>query len=170
MAGSYKLHIKLGDAEFSAEGPEASVKEQFESFRTLLSAKSVASPDAPPRKENPPNQSQEATDRLRRVFTASEDETVVSLKILPRGDTGEPDALLLLLYGFRFLGPKVTDVLAGTLMKAAATSGLRLARIDRVISVHGAFVTEGGAKRGKRYGLNNQGVNRAEEIIKQLDV
>jgi hypothetical protein len=52
-------------------------------------------------------------------------------------------------------------------MKAAQQSGLnRVERLDRALSpLIGPFVTAAGFKKGRRYGLTNPGIRRAEEIL-----
>jgi hypothetical protein len=72
-----------------------------------------------------------------------------------------------LLYGYRTLG-NASDVNAGNLMQAARQSGLQLTRIDQTISFYQSLITEGGLRRGKRYGINNQGVNHAEQLIQGM--
>ncbi len=174
MPTPYKLHIKLGDAEFTAEGSEDAVREQFESFKALITGRSSAGGSSRKLDDSgtldPPGPV--PREKLLRLFSVTEDKAAVSLRILPRTENREnrdADALLLLLYGFRALA-EITEVLSGRLMNAATVSGLQLERIDRVILTHRQYITEGGARRGKTYGLNNQGINRAVELIGELGI
>ncbi len=73
----------------------------------------------------------------------------------------------MLLYGYRALANQ-PDVNSGVLMQSARQSGLQLSRIDYPIAAHQQLITEGGLRRGKRYGINNQGVNHAEQLIRDL--
>lgn len=84
--------------------------------------------------------------------------------MLPKGQQKLADGLLLLLYGFRKLKQQEM-VLSLDLMKAARQSGIQLPRLDRTLAKHKELVVEGGAGKGKRYGLNNLGITRAEEIM-----
>ncbi len=101
---------------------------------------------------------------MERVFDV-DDEQRVSLNIIPKTENRDADALMLLLYGARVLA-KQQDVNAGQLMAAARTSGLQLSRLDKTLATYGHFITEGGVRRGKRYGLNNQGVNHAKHVLR----
>ena len=97
----------------------------------------------------------------------SQDRGVVSLRMIPQTKNREADALLLVLYGYLAL-KNDHDVYGTKLMKAARQSGLSIDRIDRVISVHKGLYIRGGARRGARYALNNQGQAKARQILKEL--
>lgn len=172
MVEQYKLQVKLGAAEFTAEGPEKSVKEQFALFLELVRASPPAVSIAPSSANGSHPVGQTPTTmpfpeagmaNLNRVF-ARDESGGVSLRILPRTERRESDALMLLLYGFRKLGNQ-EDVGSGALMAAVRQSGLQLERVDHAIFIYRSLITEGGYRRGKRYGLNNQGVNHAEQLI-----
>jgi hypothetical protein len=91
----------------------------------------------------------------------------LSLAALPRGDNGDRDAMLALLYGYLKLDsqPTVTGTL---LMKSAKISGVGIARVDRVMNSMEEFVLAAGVKKGRRYQLNNRGIAKAEEVIKAI--
>jgi hypothetical protein len=167
MAVPYKLHVKLGESEFSGEGPEASIKADYDKFLSAASTKPAGPPRSPSPSGNgsaiPPDSGQIDETILKRVF-AVDDNGGVSLRLLPRSDRRDADALVALLYGFRKLSDQ-SDIGSGTLMAAAKTSGLQLTRIDTVLAAYRHLVTEGGYRRGKRYGLNNQGIAHAEQVI-----
>lgn len=173
MTTPYKLNVRIGDAEFAAEGSEQQVRDQFEQFMaavTNMGATGKPKPEPPRNSDDGGNNGQSegaSKDRVERVFSVDKDKQFVSLKILPRTDNREADSLLLILYGFKEL-VGLTEVNAVRLSSAARQSGLQLERIDRTINAHRQYVTEGGAKRGKRYGLNNQGINKAIEIIGEM--
>lgn len=174
MADAQKLRIKIGDAEFEAEGSEASIKFQFDAFLAALSAANAAAPKALPplntggNGNGTPDRVDKVPEKtlIDRVFSLGKD-GIVSLKYLPKGDQKEADALLLLLYGYATL--KGADAVLGTqLIQAARVSGITLDRIDRAISKHEALLLKGGARKGMRYSLNNQGRVKAEEILMQM--
>lgn len=167
MPEAHKITLRIGDYEFSAEGAEKLVESQFSRFLEVISRASTS--QAPPAKspQSPPpgdNGSPLPADLLRRVYTV-EDENV-SLRLLPRTECRDADAILLLLYGYRQQGE--TDVLSVRIKDSARQSGLNFQRIDKALLPNQEYVTEGGAKKGKRYGLNNRGINRAEEIIREM--
>jgi hypothetical protein len=174
MDTPYKLQVKIGTAEFSAEGPEKSVKEQFNAFLEAVKTAPLATPGVNQgigtNNNNPPLlPNAEGIDQaiLNRIFTYDEEKGAVSLRILPRTDQREADAIMILLYGFRQLTNKM-DVSSSDLMKSARQSGLQFNRLDHTISTYKNLITEGGLRRGKRYGLNNQGVNHAVQIIRGI--
>jgi hypothetical protein len=91
----------------------------------------------------------------------------ISLKYLPKGDNRDADAALLLLLGFWKL--KGEEAVLGThLIKAARVSGITLDRIDRALMKHKSLFLTGGARKGVRYTLNNQGKLKAQEMLKAL--
>jgi hypothetical protein len=103
---------------------------------------------------------------LDRLFAKDRNGTV-SLRALPHdGEKVDADALLALIYGATIIG-KEPQVTGSRLMKAATQSGLhQVDRIDRSLSPHiGQYVTTAGFKKGRRYGLTNPGIRRAEEIL-----
>jgi hypothetical protein len=105
---------------------------------------------------------------LDRLFSKDRNGTV-SLRALPHGENHETNALVALIYGAAKLAnePQVTG---SRLMKAATQSGLhQVDRIDRSLSsAIGQYVTTAGFKKGRRYGLTNPGIRRAEEILAEI--
>ena len=53
-------------------------------------------------------------------------------------------------------------------MKAVRQSGVQLPRLDRTIQHYHQLIISGGFKKGKRYGLNNQGLLRAHKLVMEL--
>jgi hypothetical protein len=161
----YKLRIKLGASEFEAEGPEETVKAQFEAF--LAAASHLEQTTTTARAMDlGPAQGPKADATVDRAFSQDR-EGYVSLRVLPATQDRVADALLLLLYGFRTL-KQSDEVPATTLMEAARQSGLQIQRIDRSIAPHEELITKGGTRRGGRYGLNNRGIARAESLLAGL--
>jgi hypothetical protein len=181
MSEPYKVRIKIGDAEFEAEGEKATVDAQFAVFMAAMSAQPAAKPSAatpatPPADNGgngdegngAPEPSQDGVldaALLRKAFSNAKD--MVSLNALPKSTTKESDTLLMLLYGFAEL--KGQDMVLGTqLIRAARQSGITLERVDRAISKYESLLLKGGQRKGQRYGLNNQGKKRAKEMITEL--
>ena len=190
MPDVHKLSVKLGTAEFTAEGSEQTIKEQFGQFLAALQA----APPTPPPPTPPPPKTPElpATEQkladaipggngngngttplmepdqatLDRVFHVG-DKDHVSLRVLPRTPNADADALVLILYGFYKLAQR-TDVFAPTLMACAKQSGIQIDRSDRVISVNQQYINTAGARRGKRYSLNNRGQSFAQGLLREI--
>jgi hypothetical protein len=166
MAGEKStISIKLGNAEFSAEGPVNIVQAQFEAFLRALESRpgEAGKPDKPDSNGGQNRVTAELdSGLLNRVF-AKDGADRVSLKALPRSGAG--DALLLILYGFEEIAGE-HSVTGSALIKAAEKSGVRLDRLDRTIDAE--LVTAAGMRRAKRYGLNNRGKQRAQEILKTV--
>ena len=159
-SGPYKLQVKIGNAEFNAEGPETSVKAQFDAFMEVLRQSGAAA-------RGNESRSDSVTDsEVQRAFS-SDDNGIVSLRVLPKTDRRDADALILLIWGFRQL-QSLTDVSALDLAAAGRQSGLQIDRIDRVIAPNGQYVSKGGAKRGTRYALNNPGADYAKALLARL--
>jgi hypothetical protein len=183
MDESYKLRVKVGVSEFEAEGPADVVKQQFSDFLAAVAAISatpagaVLSGSAPILTISGTGTAAgtsivngvSAPDRneLRRIF--SENDAVISLTALPQTETPDADAVLLLIYGYHELKKDDYPVTGVRLMQAAKQSGLhQVDRIDRTIATHDSLVLKAGLKRGRKYQLNNQGIAKAQELIKRM--
>jgi hypothetical protein len=102
-----------------------------------------------------------------RLFAKDRSGTVL-LRALPQGENAESNAMLALIYGSMIVGGEA-QVTGSRLMKAAVQSGWQIERIDRSLaSAIGPHVTTAGFKRGRRYGLTNPGIRRAEEILRGI--
>jgi hypothetical protein len=164
----HRIKIKLGDAEFEAEGAEATVQAQYEQF--LSTFERIGQKSVPPQVTNstlekPPAGALDDA-LLGRIFDVRQD-GVVALKVLPKGDGKEADAFLLILYGYRRLKQE-EDVLGTHLLRAAEYSGLTAYRPAQALAAHERYVIRGGHKKGSTYSLNNQGVTKAEEIATKI--
>lgn len=165
MENSHRIKIKIGNAEFDAEGSADLVNAQYEAFIGAVAALPVAgtaaSRDPDPGPLKPPAGELDAS-ILNRVFRSNDG--VVSLLGLPRTDQPKADGLIALLYGFdELLGQKtVTGV---TLNKAARISGINLDRIDREIVQKEELYMKAGQRRGTTYSLNNRGREYAKGVI-----
>jgi hypothetical protein len=169
-----KVQVKIGNAEFSAEGEQGVVQAQFEKFLEALQALgtgavSGATAGGGPavsaeRGNGEPGIGPDLEDLVKRVF--ADEARGLSLRVLPTGERAEGEALLLLLFGFFKLRGEA-NVLAGTLMTAARQSGVVIRRIDATLLQREFkdLVTQSGRKSGRRYGLNNRGIARAEELL-----
>jgi hypothetical protein len=168
MTEPYKVTIKIGDAEFSAEGDKATVDAQFQAFLTALAAVgAVSKGPAPTPAQETPGEAQADNpslndDQLTKAFIDGKDS--VSMNILPQSQSKAADTLLLLLYGYLHL--KDQDmVLGGDLIEAARQSGITLDRVDRTIAKHSSLLRRSGQRKGAKYGLNNQGIIKAKEML-----
>lgn len=173
---SHRIKVRLGDAEFDAEGKPEDVKAQYEAFLALVAlAPKVAPP--PPAAAQPvlpvpgqPNQSEQGipAEVMDRVFRRGD---TLSLAALPSGENGSQDAMIALLYGYLKIQSEST-VTGTSLMKSAKISGIDLGKSDRVDRVVAGLIPDyilaAGVKKAKRYQLNNRGLARAEAVIKAI--
>lgn len=174
MDSNYKLHVKLGAAEFDGEGPEAAVKEAYQQFLEALPSQAppaVPTPASPPAYipgyAAPYEKPAGVEERLLEAAFRKDGDTI-SLRHLPPADRASRsgDAAILLLYGFKkLLGQD--DVLVTKLNEALRVSGISTDRVDRFIGVHSALYRKGGQRSGGRYALNNQGELKAEEWLRE---
>lgn len=172
---TYRLRIKIGTAEFEAEGPEESVKEQFEAFKQLIqsSPSAINTPATSPSSVSRITQiGQEALEAepVRRLYIFSKGGDFLSLAFPPRGEERHQQALLLVLYGFRkLLGQD--DVAVGVVKDSLEQSGFVVDRVDRIASplTKAGLVWKGGKKgKGGKYRLTNLGFTEAEATVKGL--
>jgi hypothetical protein len=172
---SHRLKIKIGDAEFEAEGPSALVESQYAQFLEIVrSAPIKQATPAPKGDSTDPKRNNSELDEvpsevpneiISRIFKRTGD--AISLLSLPRTENPGADALIALLYGYRRLTAK-HNVTGVALMQAARQSGVSIDRVDRVIDAREDFLMIAGAKRGRTYGLNNRGVKFGEELIMKM--
>ena len=170
MNTPYKLHVKIGHAEFEAEGSEKSVKEQFDQFLAAIGQKTHTDinsngQQAAQSADNGSRNTEVDATILAKAFRELDDQ--LSLLHLPPTETQQADALLLILYGYHRLKDQAA-VGVMQLMGCARQSGLQIERADRTIASHMQFVNRGGYKRGSRYGLNNRGIAHCEEILREM--
>ena len=167
MDSNYKLQVRLGSAEFSAEGPEETVKQAFEKFLKAVSS----SPEKPSietsrsEKGSPLAQAIKAGQPLFDKVFLREGE-VVSLRLLPPDSANRnAEAAILLLYGYQTL-LQLSEVPITKLNTGLRKSGLSFDRLDRFIGTHRHLYMRGGTRSGARYSLNNQGIAQAEDWLK----
>jgi len=106
---AYKLRVKIGGAEFEAEGAEDTVKAQFDEFKLLVSAQAPIAPVTASKSTNQQpatftaDQSLEVPQGFERLFNADEKngKKAVTLRLLPQGEERDSVTLLLLLWGFK---------------------------------------------------------------------
>ncbi|QEE27280.1 hypothetical protein FTW19_04190 [Terriglobus albidus] len=166
---TYRIKVKIGNHEFEAEGSPEIVKEQFASFKEMIScipAQTVAPPLELIR-NNISNQQligdQESVS-LDKIFRV--ENRVISLTALPGSIL---DATLLTMLGQRHF--RNNDSITGAEVKdGLEQSGYRPDRVDRFIDklTKEGLVMKIGIGKGSRYRLTNQGVARADSLAKDL--
>jgi hypothetical protein len=166
LQSAYRLKVRVGQAEFEAEGPEETVKDQFDLFLRAIEGTHRSNGE----KKNAflPEKNGHSDDVLREMweqFYIMEGDEDVSLKVLPRTENASADAILLLMYGYLVLRNK--DVIgAANLLAMGKKSGLRIDRIDRSMpDEYSRYYGKRGNRRGCCYSLNNQGKAFAQELL-----
>jgi hypothetical protein len=160
----YKLHIRIGQSEFNAEGPEALVKDAYEMF--LQAAKALPA-QAQTTKQSESQSEPTSEGLLQRIYQADSKRGIVSLIHLPTESANRSsDAAMLILYGYKKL-LNIEDVPVTKLMAGLRQSGIHVSRLDGIMSVYSQSVLKGGSRIGGRYRLNNQGLAQAEGLLKQ---
>jgi len=176
---TYKLRMKIGTAEFEAEGSEETVRQQFEEFKALLDHPAHTSAGSSAPKENGGAQTEAPATKLKspdvtgldRLFAVDEKngKKAVSLRFLPQGDDhGSTAALLILLAHEKLVGEESVRVTA--LKEDLERSGLTLSRVDRLVEKprRQGLLLKGGKAKGGTYALSNTGRIRAAEELKKL--
>lgn len=167
MDDPYKLHIRLGEAQFDGEGPQDSIRADYTAFLEAYKVFQGTVPQVvPPAPAQPPKPAGIAEGLLQRAFVRKED--IVSLRHLPPSDnsTRAADAAILLLYGFKKVAA-VEDVPVMKLNEGLRDSGLTIDRIDRFIGIHSQLFRKGGQRSGGRYALTNPGEAQAEKWLQE---
>jgi hypothetical protein len=182
-----RVKMKFGDAEFEADVPEDRIQPMYDRFIFTLEQRSRtphrrfnagrrASADASAPIANPFVNSAGDTEAklcvapgesadirlLRRLFDLRHD-GVVTLKALPSGAERRAEALLLILYGYRWLKNE-EGVLATQLHRAAEHSGISIRCAAYELAPYERFVNRVGQRKGSAYSLNDEGLAMAQEL------
>jgi hypothetical protein len=170
----FRLHIKIGEHEFDAQGEQEAVERQFATWRELISQ--LPSPPPGPAQhavESPlpsPTGPGSVGDFVEYDKVFHQDQRVVSLTALPRGDHAEADAALLILLGRKHYLNE--DLVGGAwVLDGLERSGIpvRVGRVDRLFGDYiDQLVLRSGKGRAVRYRLTNQGLVRAKEMAREL--
>lgn len=172
MPEQYSLQVRIGDAEFNAEGPEETVKDAYEAFLEAISEGVVARATQPPEDEGGEEGDGDGgvtQEILDSAFKLNKEEGVVSLHLLPPGDSKQKkaDAALLIIYGHeKLLDRDHAPVME--LNEGLRQSGLTVKRLDRFIHLHKGLYMKGGTRSGGRYSLTNRGKRWAEDKLQEL--
>ncbi|MGH7556311.1 MAG: hypothetical protein ACREMD_00735 [Gemmatimonadota bacterium] len=168
MPENYSLKVKLGEAEFTADGPEETVKEAYQQFLDAIQKSGI--PQAPTRSGEEPSDTPKVTRSLLEKAFRKERDDVVSLRMQPTGEGEQQrnaDAAILLIYGFQeYLG--MEDAPVTKLNDGLRKSGIMLKRLDRFIGTHDELFLKGGSRSGGRYSLTNPGRDWAEKKLKSM--
>jgi hypothetical protein len=161
---SYKLHIKVGPHEFQGEGSEEAVKKSFEEWKLMI-ASAGPSPDTNPdstRRSDSGGVLEEA--HIARLYLLDEKKKrgLVTLRLLPRGEDRDPDAVLLILLGFGRMRDQI-EVPVTQLKPALKQSGCNVDRVDAVVAkyLREGLLNKGGSGKGGKYSLTNSGTQKA---------
>lgn len=171
----YKLRIKIGDAEFEAEGPQDVIQKAFEQFLAAAekapSVQTKAPPTDPTKIGNLPKGHDDSPIEptvLQRMFNVDAKKGIVSLRVLPPdGPNKGADAAILIIYG-AYAQLHSNDLRVTRLKTGLTKSGIQVNRIDRMMIPHNQIIIKGGSGVGGRYSLNNQGIVQAEDLIRKI--
>lgn len=181
MDAAHKLRIKIGSAEFEAEGSQETVQQQYADFLKAITVQpqvrgtaqhNLTRQQDPPvdgEQPQPPSIHSNVDDSIMARVFARDRRSGLSLSVLPRTANKVADSLVLLLYGYAVLLGQ-NDVTGMSLMASAQQSGVPTPRVDKVLlsADYRELVTKAGFKRGSKYGLNNRGMARAEEMLSTI--
>jgi hypothetical protein len=164
-----RIKIKIGEHEFEAEGPADIVKEQFESFKQIIS--SLPDITQPPKNLETRQASKNHNDigdmphiPLEKIMHVAG--RIVSLTALP--PTAD-DAALLIMLGHKDMRNNVS-VTGQEIGDGLAQSGRAVPRVDRIMegAIGESLVLKTGVKRATRYRLTNQGLTKALGLARDL--
>src|SRR5229473_730986 len=104
--GSYKVHAKIGQAEFDAEGDRDSVRQDYDKFLRAVESRTTEGLSNPGNGDSGAKEQVEGKDIddafLQAVFKTDVENGVISLKVLPPSESSNraADAALIVLFGF----------------------------------------------------------------------
>ena len=171
---THRIKIKIGDAEFEAEGKPELVKSQFEGFLAVVGHRPTVS--VKPQEQVTPHTGKNASSgqvkrhgkideaTLSRVFKMDDP---LSLMATPDTDNPEADAILVLIYAHTEMNGN-PDVTSGALLKSMAKTGLNVKRMSQTIEARRELIRSVGIKKGTRHSLNNRGIAESEKLIRAM--
>jgi hypothetical protein len=172
---AYKLHIKIGAHEFRGEGPEESVRRDFEEWKAFMASLPVSmlekSYDSTSASNGASsgglNVAGDLTDeRLDRIYVVDTKQRLISLRVHPRTADRNRDAILLILFGYsRKFGQDAVAV--GQIKQAMRQTGIKIERVDKVAAkyIDEGYLNKGGIGKGSRYSLTNSGIAKVYELL-----
>jgi len=166
----YKLHVKLGESEFNAEGSQEIVQKAFEKFISVTEKIPLVKTTPKPTEGHKDNPKEEKIDQLilQRAFNADVKQGVVSLRALPAaGPNRASETALMILYGVQNL-LHMSEVPVTRLKKGLTQSGIQVERVDWIMAPNSHEIIKGGSGVGGKYSLNNQGRAKAEELLRKI--
>jgi hypothetical protein len=169
----YKLHLKIGPHEFSAEGPIDVVKQDYEAWKVLIrSAPAEIEESSRPSGDNggtAVTAEPIARDQIEKIYLLDEKRDMLSLRMLPRSDDRDADVLLLVILGYK-LAKQVDEVMVTQLKPAMRQSGCLVERVDQVAAkyVRRGLLNKGGVGKGGRYSLTNSGLEKATSLLTEM--
>jgi hypothetical protein len=148
--------MKFGEHEFEAEGSNGVVLAELAAFKKLLVAQGKAIPP-----ESEPTRPPIDIEKIMRI-----DGRVVSLAV--QRESVE-DAVLLLLFGQRQLRNN-NRVSGAEIMDGLRASRHRVMRVDHRLRrlVADGSINAAGRRRARRYALTNRGLQKAQDIAREL--
>lgn len=164
MDSPYRLKVKVAGHEFEAEGDPETVQSQFAEFKEMisnLSPQREARSASEPVKEAPTNGGALAIEKIMKL-----DDRVVSLTAHTRSSR---DAIMMILLGQKTL--RGNELVTGAeLADGLRISGHNIPRVDYTANklIDDGYVVRIGAHRGTKYRLTNTGIQKANELAKEI--
>lgn len=161
----HKLHVKIGEDVFNAEGKEATVNKQFEQFKELIRRRYTGTSSGGQEKEH----GETFVAVPARLFRVDEKRRLVTLKEKPSGEDRENRATLLTLYGFK-TKLALEEVPSRLLKDSLKQSGFSIDRLDRFVGSleKQSLINHSGVAKGAKYWLTNPGEKAAMEALKVI--
>jgi hypothetical protein len=165
---AHRIKVKLGEAEFEAEGAEDKVQAQYDQFLAALEQAKTKQPlkSTAARAGDVPTIDDA---RITSIFELRPDDMVI-LRFHPPDTVEASDAITLLLFGYLRLKNQ-ENVLATQLLRAAKQCGLGIDRIDKAVDPYvPQYILRGGQRKGTTYRLTTRGIARAQEVAAAMPV
>jgi hypothetical protein len=181
---AYKLRVRIGQHEFEAEGPQEAVERQFQAFSELVkvpaSAPVVQESDSKTLTSKIIDKAIQSNgaitypdmveaEAFKKIFHVEGE--AVSLTVLPRTETRDADAALVILLGCQWFTSSHTAS-GAQMIDNLRQSGISVERADRVLKPYiegeAPLIITTGIRRGAKYRLTNQGVARAKTLAQEM--
>ncbi len=178
-----KLRVKIGVHEFEGEGPTEQITSLYNDWLERIASQPTEPPTTQTLSKQKPVIPAEKVTEVRTgdgytgmldIFEMDEARDLCKLVVHPpAGDTRDPDAILLVLYGYRKCGNQGSGTPRVNVTKVKQSldiSGIGVARVDRAAKPYldSRYILKAGRGKGGVYELTVTGLARAEELANRL--
>lgn len=168
----HRLRVRIGTAEFEAEGSEDAVDKRFDQFLKLLGRAPTEQPSNVDDGVHRLIDEDLGSEHLKRMYELKDEDgrKIVTLRVPPQGPDRASNAILLVLYGYKRLASM--DEVPVTMLRTSVEQSVgKIGRIDHRVAPlkrDNLLLIAGPGGKGSKYRLTVPGLSKAYAEIAKL--